>query len=321
MEAAGIRFEALPVLVGRNGGFLYIRVTIKINHSEQQSYMDLRKFLLVLAAMLFAAGLLTKQSIVQAQEVPISSSERVFENPDIIPMYTGGTSAMHAFISNTLIYPDDARERDEQGLVVYTFVVEKDGSLSNFNIIHRADPLLNDEALRILEAMPPWRPARHNGEIVRAETYVPMYFRLNKNAVARTGGRAAAPGTNVYAKTDLDFIENNVIYTIVDQMPRYTYGEEGLGKFIAHNMRYPVKAKQEGIEGRILCSFIVAADGSISNIEVVEGIDPDLDREAIRVLGLMPKWIPGENRGENVNVKCLLPIDFTIDEEPIPPFP
>ncbi len=283
--------------------------------------MDLRKFLLVLAAMLFAAGLLTKQSIVQAQEVPISSSERVFENPDIIPMYTGGTSAMHAFISNTLIYPDDARERDEQGLVVYTFVVEKDGSLSNFNIIHRADPLLNDEALRILEAMPPWRPARHNGEIVRAETYVPMYFRLNKNAVARTGGRAAAPGTNVYAKTDLDFIENNVIYTIVDQMPRYTYGEEGLGKFIAHNMRYPVKAKQEGIEGRILCSFIVAADGSISNIEVVEGIDPDLDREAIRVLGLMPKWIPGENRGENVNVKCLLPIDFTIDEEPIPPFP
>src|SRR5690554_878990 len=321
MEAADIRFEALPVLVGRNGGFLYIRVTIKINHSEQQSYMDLRKFLLVLAAMLFAAGLLTKQSIVQAQEVPISSSERVFENPDIIPMYTGGTSAMHAFISNTLIYPDDARERDEQGLVVYTFVVEKDGSLSNFNIIHRADPLLNDEALRILEAMPPWRPARHNGEIVRAETYVPMYFRLNKNAVARTGGRAAAPGTNVYAKTDLDFIENNVIYTIVDQMPRYTYGEEGLGKFIAHNMRYPVKAKQEGIEGRILCSFIVAADGSISNIEVVEGIDPDLDREAIRVLGLMPKWIPGENRGENVNVKCLLPIDFTIDEEPIPPFP
>ena len=68
----------------------------------------------------------------------------------------------------------------------------------------------------------------------------------------------------------------------------------GLGKFIAHNMRYPIQAKQEGIEGRILCSFIVGADGSISNIEVVDGIDP-LDKEAIRVLGLMPKWIPGEN--------------------------
>lgn len=268
--------------------------------------------------MFICATLVTNQSVIMAQEVPISSSDRVFENPDIIPMYTGGTTAMHNFISSTLSYPADARERDEQGLVVYTFVVEKDGTLSNFNIIHRADPLLNDEALRILQAMPPWRPARHNGEIVRAETYVPMYFRLNKNAAASTG-QAAGPGTNVYAKTDLDIIESNEIYTIVDQMPRYTYGEEGLAKFIAHNMRYPIEAKQNGIEGRILCSFIVGADGAISNIEVVDGLDAALDKEAIRVLGIMPKWVPGENGGEKVNVKCLLPIDFTIDEDPIPP--
>ena len=280
--------------------------------------MNSRKFLFIFAAMFICATLVTNQSVIMAQEVPVSSSDRAFENPDIIPMYTGGTPAMHNFISSTLSYPADARERDEQGLVVYTFVVEKGGTLSNFNIIHRADPLLNDEALRILQAMPPWRPARHNGEIVRAETYVPMYFRLNKNAAASTG-QAAAPGTNVYAKTDLEIIESNEIYTIVDQMPRYTYGEEGLAKFIAHNMRYPIESKQQGSEGRILCSFIVGADGAISNIEVVDGLDAALDREAIRVLGIMPKWIPGENGGEKVNVKCLLPIDFTIDEDPIPP--
>lgn len=281
--------------------------------------MNSRKFLLVLAMAFLATHFVAESSKIMAQDPPISRSDRVYENPDVVPLYTGGTSAMHNFISSTLSYPADARERDKQGLVVYTFVVEKDGSLSNFNIIHRADPLLNDEALRILQAMPPWRPARHNGEIVRAETYVPMYFRLNKNAAA-TGTRTAAPGTNVFAKTDLEVIENNEIYTIVDQMPRYTYGEEGLSKFIAHNMRYPVQAKQDGIEGRILCSFIVGSDGSISNIEVVDGIDPALDKEAIRVLGIMPKWVPGENGGEKVNVKCLLPIDFTIDEDPIPPF-
>jgi len=289
--------------------------------SEHIRQMNSRKFLFVLGLAFLVASLFTKQSVVMAQDAPVASSDRVFENPDIVPMFTEGTAAMHNFISSTLSYPADARERDEQGLVVYTFVVEKDGSLSNFNIIHRADPLLNDEALRILQAMLSWRPARHGGEIVRSETYVPMYFRLNKNAVAASGNQTAAPGTNVYAKTDLDFIENNDIYTIVDQMPRYTYGEEDLGKFIAHNMRYPIKAKQDGIEGRILCSFIVGVDGAISNIEVVDGLDPALDNEAIRVLGLMPKWIPGENGGEKVNVKCLLPIDFTIDEEPIPPFP
>lgn len=253
-----------------------------------------------------------------AQDAPVSSSNKVFEEPDVVPMYTGGTPEMHRFIANTLKYPEDARARKAQGLVVYTFVVEKDGTLSNFNIIHQADSLLNDEALRILKAMPPWRPARHKGEIVRSETYVPMYFKLNQNVVA--SGKAIQPTRN-YSKTNSEIIENNTIYTIVDKMPQYTYGESGLAAFISHNIRYPREARQEGIEGRILCSFIVGKDGSISNIEVVEGSNKSLNDEAVRVLGLMPKWLPGENGGETVHVKCLLPIDFVIDEDPIPAFP
>ncbi len=275
-------------------------------------------FLFVTAFLVFQV--IAKQSVSLAQEPPVSKSNHVYEDPDVVPMFTGGTAAMNNFISSMLSYPEEAREREAQGLVVYTFVVEKDGTLSNFNIIHRADPLLNEEALRILQAMPPWRPARHQGEIVRAETYVPMYFKLNKDAVSHQGQRTVAPGTNVYAKTDRDLLENSEIYTIVDKMPSYTYGEEELYKFILHNMRYPVKAKQEGIQGKILCSFVVGTDGAISNIEVVEGLDPELDKEAIRVLGLMPRWIPGENKGVKVNVKCLLPVDFKIDEDLIPPF-
>jgi len=280
--------------------------------------MNLRKFQPLLVTIILAFVVSTHTATISAQEdIPISVSDKVIEEPDLMPIFTGGTGEMHRFIANTLSYPADAVERDAQGLVVYTFVVEKDGTLSNFNIIHRADPLLNEEALRILKNMPPWRPARHKGEVVRSETYVPMYFKLNKNAqfTTRTSSSATA---RAYAKTDASIIENNDIYTIVDKMPEYEYGESGLSKFIAHNMRYPREALQQGIEGRILCSFIVGQDGSISNIEVVNGLNSDLDNEAIRVLGLMPKWKPGENNGEKVNVKCLLPIDFTIDEEPIP---
>jgi TonB family C-terminal domain/TonB family C-terminal domain len=283
--------------------------------------MNVRKSFLVLAACFFTGNFAGTQSFTMAQEPPVSGSDKVFTNPDIVPMYTGGTAEMHRFISNTLEYPADAVERDAQGLVVYTFVVEKDGTLSNFNIIHRADSLLNQEALRILQKMPSWRPARHNGEIVRSESYVPMYFRLNKNArvAARTGRTSSSATAQAYAKTDPSIIENSAIFTIVDKMPQYATGESGLGDFIAYNIRYPIKARQEGIEGRILCSFIIGVDGSVSNIEVVEGLYPSLDDEAIRVLGLMPRWLPGENGGEKVNVKCLLPIDFTIDEDPIPP--
>lgn len=280
--------------------------------------MKLRKIHTVIAT--FYIVCFTSLSTIDAiaQNVPVSQSDKVVENPDIVPMFTGGTAEMHRFISNTLSYPADAAERNAQGLVVYTFVVEKDGSLSNFNIIHRADPLLNEEALRILKNMPPWRPARHNGEIVRSETYVPMYFKLNKNVQYSTRTSSSATA-RAYAKTDQSILENSEIYTIVDKMPVYEYGEKELANFISYNMRYPKEALQQGIEGRILCSFIVGKDGSISNIEVVSGSNEALNNEAIRVLGLMPKWTPGENNGEKVNVKCLLPIDFTIDEQPIPP--
>lgn len=278
--------------------------------------MNIPKFLFVLATSILIGNFVAEQSVIMAQDAPVSKSDKIFENPDIVPMYTGGTAEMHKFIANTLKYPTDARERNAQGLVVYTFVVEKDGTLSDFNIIHRADPLLNEEALRILQAMPPWRPGRHNGEIVRSETYVPMYFKLNRSTTA--SGTPVQP-TRDYSKKDTVILESNTIYTIVDKMPEYTYGESGLAAFIAHNIRYPREARQEGIEGRILCSFIVGSDGSISNIEVVEGSNKALSEEAVRVLGLMPRWIPGENNGEKVHVKCLLPIDFVIDEEPIPP--
>ena len=282
--------------------------------------MDLHRFISVSLLYVVLGTALSAASSLTAQNPPQSGSDKIITDPEIVPMYTGGTAEMHRFISNTLSYPPDAVARNAQGLVVYTFVVEKDGTLSDFNIIHRADSLLNEEALRILKNMPPWRPARHKGEIVRAETYVPMYFKLNKNARMATGtSRPSSSATaKAYAKTDRGLLENNDIYTIVDKMPYYEAGEKGLANFISHNIRYPREALQQGIEGRILCSFVVAADGTVSNIEVVEGLHSSLNDEAIRVLGLMPRWIPGENGGEKVNVKCLLPIDFTIDEEPIP---
>lgn len=257
----------------------------------------------------FSANLLAQDN------APLSMSDKIIKEPDVIPMYTGGPAEMHKFIGTTLRYPADAREQNKQGLVVYTFVVEKDGTLSNFNIIHRADSLLNQEALRILQAMPPWRPARFKGEIVRSESYVPMYFRLNPNA--RKASCQQPQQTQAYAKENKEIIQNDRVYSIVDKMPYYEAGEGALGEFISANIRYPRDAYENGVQGRILCSFIVGKDGKISNIEVVEGIHPSLDREAMRVLSMMPGWVPGQNNGENVNVKCLLPIDFKIEQTPV----
>ncbi|MDD3355942.1 MAG: energy transducer TonB, partial [Dysgonamonadaceae bacterium] len=231
-----------------------------------------------------------------AQQNPPSPTGKIIEVPDIDPMFTGGSHEMNRFISRSLRYPREAAEKNIQGLVVYNFVVELDGSLSNFEIMHRAHPLLDAEALRIIKSMPAWRPAVYKGENVRARQYVPMYFKLNKNA--RSSRRAQS-------RKVMPIDPNEEIFTIVDQMPEFPTGEEGLGRFLSEFIQYPVRAKQEGIQGRILCAFIVRKDGTISNLEIVNGLDNELDNEALRVLSMMPKWTPGKNNNETVSVKCI----------------
>lgn len=261
-------------------------------------------FVTALISAIFVFGnVLSSQAKVLSS--PPKPTGKIIELPDIDPMYTGGSQEMNRFISYSLQYPREAVEKDIQGLVVYNFVVELDGSLSNFEIIHRAHPLLDAEALRIIKSMPAWKPAVYKGENVRARNYVPMYFKLNKNA--KSG--------NYAQKRKVEPIDpNEEIFTIVDKMPEFPTGEAGLSKFISEYLRYPTRARQEGIQGRILCAFIIRKDGAVSNLEVVSGIDSELDNEALRVLSMMPKWSSGINDNAPVSVKCILPIDFTIDE-------
>ncbi len=298
--------------------------------------------IIFIATQLFTTQILANDFYITQKKNPPAAGEKVIEDPDIPPIFTGGTQQMNKFISSNLRYPSDAASRNAQGLVVYTFIVEKDGTLSNFELMHRADSLLNEEALRILQMMPPWRPAKYKNEVVRSKTYVPMYFRLNKRAKTSNNNRAVAATPSPAVKSENPYAAQQAnryqptenfekmaetatertdaeVFTIVNKMPQFFNGERGLAEFIGNQMRYPIEAKQQGIEGRILCSFIVGIDGRVSNIEIVQGIHPLLDAEAVRVLSLMPKWIPGENNGEKVSVKCLQPIDFRIDEEIIPP--
>jgi len=245
-----------------------------------------------------------------AQSSAESSKSKVIEEPDIDPMYPGGKASMLQFISSVLDYPDEAAENDIQGLVVTTFTVELDGSLSDFKIIHHA-------ALRILKLMPAWRPGKFNGQFVRSKSYVPMYFRLNKNGRKTTSKSPSSYGDrNTLNNSNSRWLSaEEEVFAIVDIMPSYGTGEEGLASFISNRLSYPEKAYNAGIEERILCSFIVGKDGRIYNIEVIEGENTALNDEAMRVLSLMPDWVPGKNGGENVNVKCILPIEFKIKDK------
>jgi protein TonB len=109
------------------------------------------------------------------------------------------------------------------------------------------------------------------------------------------------------------------IFIIVETMPEFPGGNSALMKFLAENTQYPVNAQEKGIQGRVICQFVVEKDGRVSNIQVVRTSgDPSLDKEAVRVISTMPKWKPGTQRGKPVRVTYTIPVNFRLVEpEPV----
>ena len=112
-----------------------------------------------------------------------------------------------------------------------------------------------------------------------------------------------------------DAPEDEHIYMdlVVEQMPQFPGGQQALFKFLSENVKYPAIAKENRIQGRVICQFIINKDGSITDVEVVRsGGDPSLDKEAVRVLKAMPNWIPGRQQGKLVRVKYAVPVNFRL---------
>ena len=107
--------------------------------------------------------------------------------------------------------------------------------------------------------------------------------------------------------------EEEVVFVIVESMPEFPGGQQALFKYLSENVKYPVIAQENGIQGRVICQFVVNKDGSIVDVEVVRsGGDPSLDKEAVRVIKSMPKWKPGKQRGKPVRVKYTVPVNFKL---------
>ena len=105
------------------------------------------------------------------------------------------------------------------------------------------------------------------------------------------------------------------VFMVVENMPEFPGGLNACLKFLADHVAYPKEAAEKKIQGRVIVQFVVMKDGSIANARVIRSVDPLLDAEALRVIGLMPKWKPGTQRGQAVNVKFTMPITFRLDKD------
>ena len=108
-------------------------------------------------------------------------------------------------------------------------------------------------------------------------------------------------------------VDEDVIFQIVEQNPEFPGGEEAMRRFIRDNMRYPVIAREAGIQGSVFVTFVVEIDGSVTNVQVLRGIGGGCDEEAVRVVRAMPKWEPGRQRNQPVRVQYRMPIRFVLN--------
>jgi len=108
--------------------------------------------------------------------------------------------------------------------------------------------------------------------------------------------------------------DEDEVFVIVEQMPEFPGGENALFEYLGTNIKYPEEAKDKGIQGKVYVEFVIEKDGAVSNVKVLRGIGGGCDEESARVIKEMPKWIPGQQRGELVRVQFRLPIQYTLTD-------
>lgn len=267
----------------------------------------------------FAAGIPDVVSAIPERE---AAATTVFQDPDSVyntaeylPEFPGGETALLKYIADQIVYPKEAFEKGIQGRVPCTFTVNKDGSISDIQIVktqnatgnaapgiqRTEDPLLVKEAIRVIKTLPKFKPGSIDGKIVRVRYSLPINFRLTptQDAVAKP------------AKTN-QADDPDLVYTTAEIMPQFPGGEVALLKYIADQIKYPKEAAEKGIQGRVSCTFIVNKDGSVSDVQITRPLNALLNNEAIRVIKTLPEFKPGSIDGKTVRVRYSLPVNFKI---------
>ncbi|MFN8208704.1 MAG: TonB family protein [Bacteroidales bacterium] len=203
-----------------------------------------------------------------------------------MPEFPGGNEGFREFINMKLQYPEEAVKKGIQGKVFVNFIVDANGMVKDAKVVRGVDPLLDVEALRVINNSPAWKPGIQRGQPVDVAFTMPVTFSLNNK---------------------------NEVFYVVEEMPEFQGGSaEKFREYLMNNIKYPAEAKSKKIQEQIFVQFVVSASGKVEDAKVVRGMDPDLIREALRVVNASPDWKPGKQRGKEVAVSFTFPIDFKL---------
>ena len=232
--------------------------------------------------------------------VPKASNDSIFDVVEVMPEFPGGMEKFMEYLSGNIKYPEEAKEKNISGKVFIRFVIEKDGSINDVQVLRGIGGGCDEEAVRVVKGMPKWKPGMQKGKPVRVSYNLPLSFKLDE---------AYKP---VKGETKAD----EKIYDTPETMPEYPGGMDGLRNYLQENLTVPEKYQnlKSKAEYRVLVQFVVAEDGSVTKVEVAkpEPAKKDLNDEAVRAIKGMPKWKPGTVGGKPVKVRYVLPVTYKI---------
>jgi TonB family protein len=226
----------------------------------------------------------------------VSGPDTIYLITDNKAMFPGGNDSLNKFRSNNLKYPVAALSNKFGGSEGVSFIVNENGSLSDFSVSNGICPSLDAEVLRVAKLMPSWKPGIEKGKPVKSRNSV--YFNFN---LPSDGKSKDTPSE---------------VFVVVEEMPLFPGGDSALMNFIVRNIQYPKNAKEKNIQGRVILRFCVTYEGKIGKVGILKSVDPELDMEALRVIKMLPEWQPGKQGGKPVNVWYSVPVTFKLDGPP-----
>lgn len=247
-------------------------------------------------------------------QIPESAEDddKIYDVVEVNASFPDGIEACYKWIKDQIKYPEDCKTQGISGRVMTQFTVNKDGSLSNIKALQSPHASLSKEAIRVVNAMPKWKPAKVKGKVVRSYFRLPINFRLpdTEKKVTVIQGK---PSGEVTVIGPTGQVIDNTVFSNPETRAEFPGGEEAMYKWIADHLKYPEECKAKNIQGRVTAQFVVNIDGSITEIKVIKSPDELLSQEAIRVISAMPKWKPATSDGKNpVKSHWRIPLNFRL---------
>ncbi len=252
-----------------------------------------------------------------------SAEDEPFVVVEEMPEFPGGDSSLLQFIANNTKYPESAKIKGITGKVIVRFCVNKTGVVDRVSVLKGVDPELDKEAARVVSTLPSFKPGRQGGKDVSVWYMVPINFALNdKSSMALPPPPPPplppppppAPGNST---TDIPIVEetpgaSSEPFVVVEEMPVFPGGDEGLINYIVANTKYPESAKIKKLGGKVIIRFCVRETGTVDRVAVLRSVEPSLDEEAARVVSSLPAFKPGKQGGVPVAVWYMIPVEFKL---------